>query len=571
MTGNDSLLTNAFIFLLVALVAVPIARRAGLGQSVGYLLAGMFIGPWGLAIIRDADTVASAVRISTFLLLFVVALQATPARIRRLAKDFFSLSMLHFGLTTLLVFIVSMLTGVHWHHALVIGVTLALSSSALANQAFNDSYPSGSPLTETGRRLLLSQNLAVIPILIFFPLLSFSAVAIQGSPWPLVLRSLFMVIGFALFGQYLLRHLFRVIAATGLDEVFAAFALILVIGTLLLAQVLEVPLELGAMLAGLLLTRSEYGSAINISIRPFRGLMVGLFFISVGMTVDFSTFIGKPVQLIVLTILLVSIKIWVLRNILRYSSVPRAQRIWLATVLSQSGELAFIVIAFAVNYQTITPKLGSELTVLVALSMLATPILLILAHKRGLIPAHTQSNTGLELGAIADSQVVIAGYGRIGRVIAQLLKNNGYRTAVIDHNPERFAALRKDDFVGFYGDVMRPDLLTAAGIDHAAVLVVAIGNSEKAEELIIKARREFPGMTIVSSAVDAHGKASLIAHGADRAYAETFETALLMGEDILELVGASPLDAQSMTEAFRDASDDVAITDSEATGRGRPA
>lgn len=558
MMGEDGLLVNAFIFLLVALVAVPVARRAGLGQSVGYLLAGMFIGPWGLAIIRDADTVSLAVRISTFLLLFVVALQATPARIRMLAKDFFSLSLLHLGLTALLVLFVSLLAGEHWHHALVIGVTLALSSSALANQAFDDRYPSGSPLTDTGRRLLLSQNLAVIPILIFFPLLGFAATITQGSAWPMVLTSLLMVIGYALFGHYLLRHLFRIVAGIGLDEVFAAFALILVIGTLLLAQVLEVPLELGAMLAGLLLTRSEYGSAINIAIRPFRGLMVGLFFISVGMTVDFSTFIGKPVQLTVLAVLLVGIKIWVLRNILRYSSVPRAQRIWLATVLSQSGELAFIVITFAINYQTITPELGSELTVLVALSMLTTPILLILAHRRGLIAAHNQTNTGLEVSKVADSQVVIAGYGRIGRVIAQLLKNNGYRTAIIDHNPDRFAALRKDDFVGFYGDVMRPDLLTAAGIDNAAVLVVCIDDTEKAEELIVKARREFPGMTIVSSAVDTSGRDTLVARGADRAYPETFETALLMGEDILELVGASPLDAQSMTEAFRDANEVLA-------------
>ena len=354
-------------------------------------------------------------------------------------------------------------------------------------------------------------------------------------------------------GHYLLRHLFRVIAGIGLDEVFAAFALSLVIGTLLLAQILAVPLELGAILAGLLLTRSEYGSAINIAIRPFRGLIAGLFFIAVGMTVNFSTFIGKPLQLTILAILLVGIKIWVLRNILRYSSVPRAQRIWLATVLSQSGELAFIVIVFAVNYQTISTELGSELTVLVALSMLTTPILLILADRRGMIPANTQGNTGLAVGGVADSQVVIAGYGRIGQVVAQLLKRNGYRAAIIDHNPERFGALRKNDFVGFYGDVMRPDLLTAAGIDNAAVLVVSISNTEKAEALIEKARREYPGMTIVSSAVDAAGKVRLIDNGADRAYAETIETALLMGEDILELVGASPLDAQSMTEAFRDA------------------
>lgn len=555
MNGESSLLANAFIFLALALVAVPIARRAGLGQSVGYLLAGIFIGPWGLAIIRDADTVSLAVRASTVLLLFLIGLQATPARIRRLAKDFLSLSMLHFGLTASLVTIVSLLIGLEWHHALVCGVTLALSSSALANQEFRDSYPSGSPLTDTGKRLLLSQSLALIPILVFFPLLSFEAMITQGSAWPMVMRSLVFVVAYALFGQFVLHHLFRFVVAVELDEVFAAFALILVIGTLLLAQVLEIPMELGAILAALLLTRSEYGSAINIAIRPFRELAVGIFFIAVGMTVNFSTFIGKPVPLIALVVLIVCIKIWVLRRILRFSSVPRIQRIWLATVLSQSGELAFIVIAFAVNYQTIPSKLGSELTVLVALSMLTTPALLILARKRGVVPAQQQTNTGLATAAVADSQVVIAGYGRIGRVISELLRNNGYRIAIIDHNPERFAALRRDDLVGFYGDVLRPDLLEAAGIDNAAVLVVAIDNLERAEELIVRVRREYPGMTIVSSAADAPSKEALIGLGADRAYPETFETALLMGEDILELVGVSPLDAQTMTEAFRDASE----------------
>jgi len=270
MIDDSNLLTSAFLFLAVALIAVPVARRVGLGQSVGYLLAGMFIGPWGLAIIRDAETVSLAVRVGTIFLLFLVGLQATPARIRLLSKDFLSLSMLHFGLTSLMVLIVAMLTGLHWHHALVCGVALALSSSALANQAFRDSYPAGSPLTDTGKRLLLSQNLALIPILVFFPLLSFETIITQGSAWPLVLRSFILVVAVALFGQYVLRHLFRFVVSIELDEVFAAFALILVIGTLLLVQVLEIPMELGALLAALLLTRSEYGSAINIAIRPFR-------------------------------------------------------------------------------------------------------------------------------------------------------------------------------------------------------------------------------------------------------------------------------------------------------------
>ncbi len=552
MADGNGLLVNAFIFLLLALLAVPGAKRLGMGPAVGYLLSGVFIGPWGLAIIRDSQTINLTVEVSTVVLLFIVALQATPARIRMLAKDFLSLSMLHFGLTALLILGVSLLTGLPWHHALVCGMALSLSSSALANQAFYERYPTGSPLTDTGRRLLLSQNLAMVPILVFLPLLGFDAIATQGSQWPRVVSGLLMVAFFAVFGRFILRYLFRYFVSVGLDEVFAAFALILVIATLLLAQILDLPLELGAMLAGLLLTRSEYGSAINIAIRPFRELLIGVFFISIGMTIDFGSFIARPLQTLVLVVLLVAIKTWVLRNILRYSSVPRRQRIWLATVLSQSGELAFIVIAFAVHHFAVPERLGSQLTVIVALSMLTTPLLLLMANKRETVPVEQQPDTGVETGSNADTQVVIAGYGRVGRVVAHLLQNNGYRLAIIDHNPDHFGKLRHAGFMGFYGDARRADLLEAAGIKRAAVIVIAIDNTERSEELIRSVRREYPHITIISRALDTAQRQVLLDCGADRAYPETFETALLMGEDVLELVGVSPLDAQSMAEAFRD-------------------
>ncbi len=556
MVTSSDWLPTVFVFLLLSLVVVPISKRVGLGASVGYLLAGILIGPWGLAVIRDADTIAVSLQISTIVLLLIIALEASPERVRRVAEDFFSLSSLHLGLTFLLVFLVSLLIELPWHHAMVAGVALALSSSTLANQAFREKYPAGSTLTDTGRRLLLSQNLAIVPILVFFPLLGFEAAVTEGSAWPLFFRTVVVVLAIALAGHYLLTHLLRYMAGIGLDDMFTAFSLLLIIASLLLMRLMDVPMELGALLAGLLLTRSEYGSAVNIAIRPFRELIYGLFFISVGMTVNIGTFIGKPLELIALVVMLVAIKTWVLRNILRFSSVPRRQRIWLATVLSQSGELAFVVIAYALTHHAISNELSSELIVIVALSMLTTPLLLISAEKRDLIPASEQNNTGLEAGAVADSQVIVAGFGRIGRVIARLLKQNGYRTAVIDHNPEYFSELRSEGFVGFYGDALRPDLLEAAGIERAAVLVLAINDQERAEQLVRRIRRQYPQMTIVSRATDAVDKNQLVSNGADRAYPETFETALLMGEDILELVGASPLDAQTMTEAFRDASDD---------------
>jgi glutathione-regulated potassium-efflux system ancillary protein KefC len=328
---------------------------------------------------------------------------------------------------------------------------------------------------------------------------------------------------------------------------------LLTIGLLLIVQALDLPLELGALLGGLLLIRSEYGTAIRIAIRPFSGLLVGMFFISTGMQIDFATFIRKPLETFALVALLVFVKAWIVRNILRYSKVPRQQRIWLATVLAQSGELAFVVISLAVTYQAITDKLAAQLVLVVALSMLTTPMLLFFAARRDTLPARQQTDTGVVAGETADSQVIVAGFGRVGRVVARMLKENGFRAVVIDHSPDRFAALRNDGFVGFYGDATRPDLLEAAGAAHAAVIVIALDDPEAASDLLKRVRREYPHLTVLARAVGTADEHRLLRDGADRAYRETFETALLIGEDVLELVGVSPLDAQALAERFRDA------------------
>ena len=553
MSESNSLLLNIFIYLLAGLLAVPSAKRLGLGPVFGYLFAGILIGPWGLALIRDAQHIELFSRVATVLLLFLVALQATPARVHRLLGDLISLGVLQFCLTTLVVTLVGMLIGHPWHHALVAGLALSISSEAVASHAFNERYPTGSPLTETGHQLLLTQSMAMVPVIVFLPLLSLDAAITQGSPWPKVVMGLVVLGGFGIFGHLLLRRVFRYVVSVGLDEVFAAFALLLIIGMLLIVQALDLPLELGALLGGLLLIRSEYGSAIRIAIHPFSGLLVGMFFISTGMQIDFGTFIRKPLETFALVALLVVVKAWIVRNILRYSAVPRRQRIWLATVLAQSGELAFVVIAMAITYQAIPDKLAAQLVLVVALSMLTTPILLFFAARRDNVPARQQTETGIEVGATADSQVIIAGYGRVGRVVARMLQENGFRAVVIDHNPDRFAELRADGFVGFYGDALRPDLLEAAGASQAAVMIIAIDDPEAAADLLKRIRREYPHMILLARAVNTADEHRLLRGGADRAYSETFETALLMGEDTLELVGVSPLDAQALAERFRDA------------------
>ena len=569
MSETSSLLLNIFIYLLAGLLAVPGAKRLGMGPVLGFLFAGICVGPWGLALIRDAEHIELFSQTAPVLLLLLLALQATPIRVRRLLDDFASIGLWQYALTTVAVTVVSLLIGHPWNHSLVAGLALSISSGAVAKHAFDERYPTGSPLTETGQQILLTQTLLSVPVIVLLPLLGVGSFATEGSPLPKVITGGFVLLVFGVFGHNLLRYAFRYVVSVGLDEVFAAFALLLVIGLLLLTQALDLPLELGALLAGLLLIRSEYGSAIRIATRPFRGLLVGMFFISAGMAIDFATFFRKPLETFALVALLVVVKAWILRKLLRYSSVPRRQRIWLATVLAQSGEMSFVIVVLAVNYFALPDKLASQIVLIIALSMLTTPVLLFFAARRDTLPARQQTDTGLGVGQTADSQVIVAGFGRVGRVIARLLKDNGYRAAVIDHNPDRFAELRAEEFVGFYGDALRPDLLASAGADKAAVMVIAIDDAESAEALVQRVRRDYPHMTLVSRAVNPAAHERLLRTGVDRAYPETFETALLIGEDVLELVGLSPLEAQASAESFRD-SEQARVEASNAKQQGDP-
>ena len=547
------MLDELFVCLLVALLAVPAAVRLGLGGAVGYLVAGVVIGPWGLALVRDAEHIGELSRATTLLLLFVVALESTPARVTRLVGEQAALGLALFATVGTLVFLAGLATGLVWNHALVAALALALASDALASEALGRRYPTGSSLAEIGRQLLLTQHLLLVPIVVLLPVLGFERRITEGSPWPEVGAGVLLIALLLTVGNAALRRGFRFVVGVGPDELFASFALLAVLGTFLAFGAAGVPLELAALGAGFLLARSEYGSAIDIALRPFRGLIVGLFFVAVGMQVDFGTLIRKPAEMVALVALLAGIKVWVLRNLLRFSRVPRRRRVWLAALLAQGGELAFVVIALAVGYGAIDRRLGDELVLVAALSMLATPVFLVLAEGRDRTSVARQLESGEAGVGEADAQVLVAGFGRVGGTVARLLAANGVRVAAIDNNPDRFAELRAEGFAGFYGDALRPELLRAAGATHAVAIVVAIDSAERVAELVRRARRDHPHLTVVARALDRTDRARLLGLGADRVHRETFESALLMGEDALETVGVGPLDAQAMIEAYRDA------------------
>ena len=553
MTGLvDGPLGYVFVYLFVAILAVPAAKRFGLGGVIGYLLAGVVIGPWGLALVRDAGHISDFAQVMTLFLLFSIALRSTPARVTRLIDGSAVLGLGSLATITGLLYLIALAIGLSWNHALICALALALASDGLASEALRLRYPTGSSLSDTGRQLLLTQQLLLVPLVLLLPTLGFQRAVTQGSAWPGVVIGAVAISLLLLFGKGIIGHAFRFAVGVGVEELFAALALMIIIGVLLLFRALGLPLELGALAAGFLLARSEYGSAINIALRPFRGLIVGLFFVSFGMQIDFGTFLRKPAEVLALVVLLVFIKAWVLRTWLRWSKVPRRQRVWLAALLAQGGELAFVVIALAVGYDAIPDKLATELVLVAALSMLSTPLLLMYVDRRDRDSAAGQIASAKAVAPAADTQIIIAGFGRVGSVVARLLSRNGVKIAIIDNNPDRFDEFRRENFAGFYGDALRPDLLAAAGAGRAVTLVVAIDHAERATELVSRVRRQYPHMSIVARAQDKASRQRLLKAGADRAHRETFESALLMGEDALDTVGTGLLEAQAMTEVFRD-------------------
>ncbi len=553
MTGVvDGPLGYVFVYLAVAILAVPAAKRFGFGGVIGYLLAGVVIGPWGLALVRDAGHISDFSQVMTLLLLFAIALRSTPARVTRLIDGSVVLGLGSLATITALLYLIALAIGLSWNHALICALALALASDGLASEALRLRYPTGSSLSDTGRQLLLTQQLLLVPLVLLLPTLGFQRAITEGSAWPGVFIGAVAITLLLMFGKVIIGHAFRFAVGVGVEELFAALALMIIVGVLLMFRALGLPLELGALAAGFLLARSEYGSAINIALRPFRGLIAGLFFVSFGMQIDFGTFLRKPAEVLMLVVMLVFIKVWVLRTWLRWSKVPRRQRVWLAALLAQGGELAFVVIALAVGYDAIPDKLATELVLVAALSMLSTPLLLMYVDKRDQDSAAGQIEAGKTAAPGADTQIIIAGYGRVGSVVARLLSDNGVKVVIIDNNPDRFDEFRRENFTGFYGDALRPDLLAAAGAGRAVTLVVAIDHAERATELVSRVRREYPHLSIVARAQDKGNRQRLLQAGADRAHCETFESALLMGEDALDTVGTGLLEAQAMTEVFRD-------------------
>lgn len=541
---------QALIYLGSAAIIVPIAVRLGLGSVLGYLIAGCIIGPWGLRLVTDAETILHFAEIGVVLMLFVIGLELDPRRLWTLRASVFGGGALQMVACGLLLGLFCMFLGLRWQVAVLIGLTLALSSTAIAMQAMNERNLTLSQMGRSAFAVLLFQDIAAIPLVAMIPLLATSGATTTFAAFSIsalkVVGALAIVV---LLGRYVTRPLLRFVARSGLREVFSAMALFMVFGFGLLLEEAGLSMAMGAFLAGVLLASSEYRHALESDIEPFKGLLLGLFFIGVGMSIDFGTLLENPLRIIALLLGFLVIKIITLWIVAKTLKVPRKQRRWFAVLLGQGSEFAFVIFGTARMAQVLDDSWAKSLTLAVALSMAATPLLLVLLNRL--------EKSGKEQAREADEideeqpRVIIAGFGRFGQIAGRLLLTSGVKMVVLDHDPDHIETLRKFGTKVFYGDATRVDLLESAGAAKAEVLINAIDDPDANMQLAELVQEHFPHLKVIARARDLDHFIRLRQLGVDQPERETFEGALKVGRRALEGLGVGSYEARERADHFR--------------------
>ncbi len=550
--SDPGVFDSAVVYLGAAVLAVPLARRLGLGSVLGYLAAGIAIGPWGLRLVQSPERILHFAEFGVVLLMFLIGLELEPRRLWALRRPILGAGGVQVLITGALIGMATLALGLDVRSATVTGVGLAMSSTAIALQSLTERHLLGTPAGRTGFSILLFQDIAVIPVLALLPLLGGVPADHGGGPgWLGAAKGIGAIVAVVVGGRLLTRPLFRFIADSGLREIFTAFSLLIVVGIAYLMQAAGLSMALGAFLAGVLLAESEYRRALEADIEPFKGLLMGLFFISVGMGVDFSLLLAHPAAIIAAVLGLLGLKIAVLGSMAHAAGIPARQRALLAFLLSQGGEFAFVLFAAAGAAGVVAPTLVATLTLVVALSMLTTPLLL-LVNERLIEPRFADTGPPRPPDAIDEQNpVIIAGFGRVGQIVARLLHANRIGTTVLDHDPKLIETIRKFGFKVFYGDATRLDLLHAAGAGHAKLMVVAVDDREQAAAIVDLVRQHFPNLAVLARAWDLVHAFDLRDHGVERPERESFEGALRMGEAALRELGLGAYQAKQAAHRFR--------------------
>ncbi|MBT8089717.1 MAG: monovalent cation:proton antiporter-2 (CPA2) family protein [Gammaproteobacteria bacterium] len=561
------ILLLAFLFLIAGVVAVPIASRLGLGSVLGYLIAGIAISPILKQLDVDVVSIQHFAEFGVVMMLFLVGLELEPRLLWSMRNKLLGLGGLQVGVTAALVMGIAMALGQPWSVAMAVGMVFALSSTAIVLQTLNEKGLMKSDGGQSSFSVLLFQDIAVIPMLAFIPLLALSELAsvansaaddghgtgmslVDGlSAWQQFGVTIVAISAVIVGGSYLTRPVFRFIATAKLRELFTAVALMMVVGIALLMTLVGLSPALGTFLAGVVLANSEYRHELESDIDPFKGLLLGLFFITVGAAINFDLLFANFGQIIALTSGLILIKSSVLLALAYAFKITNANR-WLFSLgLAQAGEFGFVLLAFTVANGVIPAPLADKLLLVVALSMLLTPALFIL-YDKVIAPRYAGAQAREADEIDEDGSIIIAGVGRFGGVINRILLSAGYKTVVLDHHSEHLERLRAFDIKVFFGDATRPDLLHAAGIDNARMLIIAIDDREQAIEMVRYVVEHYPHIYIVARAFDRHHVYELWAAGCRDIIREHFDGSVRAARSALEALGHHPYDAERQTRGY---------------------
>ncbi|MEM1272343.1 MAG: cation:proton antiporter [Pseudomonadota bacterium] len=585
---TDFLLLS-FIFLIAGVCAVPIATRLGLGSVLGYLIAGILIGP--LLVILNVDVIAIQhfAEFGVVMMLFLVGLELEPKTLWQMRTQLLGLGGGQVVITTLCVMGLAMLLGESWTIALAIGLVLALSSTAIVLQTLNEKGLMRSDGGQSSFSVLLTQDIAVIPMLALLPLLALPELADLGAAgeahavadshggtdghgdaaddhgdhggsmslvdglngWQTALVNIAAIAAVILGGQYLTRPMFRFVSAANLRELFTATALLIVIGIALLMTLVGLSAALGTFLAGVVLATSEYRHELEADIDPFRGLLLGLFFMTVGASIDFVLLGENLLPILGLTAGLIVLKAAILFGLGIVFGIRGSDRWLLALSLAQAGEFGFVLLSFAVSSYVLPQALSDQLLLVVAISMLVTPLLFIL-YDRVIAPRYSGVEDREADTIDEKSKIIIAGRGRVGGLVQRILEGAGHHVTVIDYSAKQIETLRSFGFKTYYGDATRPDLLHAAGIDDADVFVVAIDQKEQIDQIVSYVIKNHPNVHVVARAITRHHVYDLWFLGCRDIIRETYDSSLRMGRSVLEALGVERDRADLMVAAFSD-------------------
>ena len=563
---HGDFLTQALVYLAAGVITVAVAKKLGLGSVLGYLIAGAIIGPFALNLTGESEDVMKFAEFGVVILLFLIGLEVRPALLWSMRKTIFGLGGAQVAATALAIAGAAMLLGLAWPTALAAGLVLAMSSTAIVLQTLDEKGLRQGPVGRAAFGVLLLQDLSIIPLFALLPLLATGPVVLTASTHSTslvadlpgwlqalaVLGAVGIVVG---GGRFIVRPVFRFIAESRLREIFTASALLIVVGVASLMQIVGLSPALGAFLAGVGLAESEFRRELETDIEPFRGLLLGLFFITVGATIDFGLILREPLLLVGLVFGLMLLKFVVMFALARVGGASNRVASTVAVALAQGGEFAFVLLTFTVGAGVISQPLADLLTAVVAVSMALTPLAMLGFEK--ILTRFDTPSPGAAAGdptfeaADAEPDIIIAGFGRFGQVTGRLLTANGFKSTVLDADIEQIDLLRRFGRRVHYGDATRLDLLRAAGAERARMLIVAIDDQEKATELVERAREAFPNLTILARAFDRRHAYDLLANGADAVERETFEAALTMGVTALKSLGFRAHRALRAADYFR--------------------